>query len=281
MSGGTQAYGITVVGTDVYVCGEGINPATGIPNGVYWVNGVPTYLPYGFQTSYATGIAVLNGDIYVTGRVSAFLNIGVYWKNGVAVSLGSGEANGISVVNGDIYIANSDNENPSYWKNGVLVPLPHPSNTSVVAVAASQSHVYAAGLYGSSPQKAILWKDGVQQTVPSPTNSRGFAVAVDALEKPVLAGIQGANFNNQQICYWANDFGSPNLLSTNKQVGSSMGVTVDTQSGEIFICGSEYTGTTAPSIAKYWTISPNGGAIVTNLTSGSANATAFAITLGQ
>src|SRR5690242_13908134 len=40
LSGGTQAYGITVVGSDVYVCGEGLNPITNIPNAVYWVNGV-------------------------------------------------------------------------------------------------------------------------------------------------------------------------------------------------------------------------------------------------
>lgn len=281
LPGGSQCYGITVVGNDVYACGSGTNPATGIGNGVYWVNGVPTYLPYGSDFTYATGIAVLGTDIYVTGRVSAFLNIGVYWKNGQPISLGSGEANGISIANGDVYIANSDNGNPSYWKNGVNVPLPHPNNTSVVAVAASASHVYVAGLYGSSPQKAILWKDGVQQNVPSPTNSRGFAVAIDANENPVLAGIQGANFNNQQICYWANDFGSPNILGSGQQVGSSMGVTVDTQSGEIFVCGSEFTGTTPPSKAKYWVISPSGGVTSVTLNPGATSATAFAIALGQ
>lgn len=283
LSGGSQAFGITVVGSDVYVCGLGANPSTGISNAVYWVNGVPTYLPYATWDTYATGIAVSGGDVYVTGRVSAFLNIGVYWKNGVAISLGAGEANGIVISNGDIYIANSDNDNPSYWKNGVLVPLPHPSNTSVVAMAVSGSNVYVTGLYGGSPQKAILWRNGVQETLVSPTNSRGFAVTVDNNGQPVVLGLTGANFNNQQICYWGFDFGSPNILALGQQVGSTMGITADPQTGTIYACGSEFeTASTPPSRAKYWSFSALGGATPVTLNPGTTtNATAFAIALGQ
>jgi hypothetical protein len=283
LPGGNQAFGITVVGSDVYVCGLGTNPVTGIPNAVYWVNGVPTYLPYGTQTTFATGIAVSGGDVYVTGRVSAFLNIGVYWKNGVAIPLGAGEANGIAISNGDIYIANSDSDNPSYWKNGILVPLPHPSNTSVVAIAASGSNVYVTGSYGSAPQKAILWRNGARQDLISPTNSSGYAVAVDALGQPVVLGITGANFNNQQICYWGFDFGSPNIIGFGQQVGSAMGLTVDPQSGSIFACGSEYeSASTPPSKAKYWSFGSTGGfTSVTLNSSATTNATAFAIALGQ
>ena len=274
LPGGSDCFGITVAGSDVYVCGMGINPATGNTSAVYWLNGVPTYLPYNNNFAYASGIAVWAGDIYVTGRVGIFENIGVYWKNGVAISLGAGEANGIAIDNGDIYIANSDVSNPSYWKNGVLVPLPALSNTSVVAIAASGSNVYATGLRGSSTQKGVLWRNGAREELLSPTMSRGYAVSIDALGKPVVVGTQGTN--NQNICYWANDFGSPNILGFGQQIGSTMGVTVDTQSGEIFACGSE-----SPGKAKYWTISPGGGITAVTLNPSTNNAVAFAIALGQ
>ena len=274
LPGGTDCFGITVVGTDVYVCGMGRNPVTQITNGVYWVNGVPTYLPYGSLDTYATGIAVSGGDVYVTGRVSAFLNIGVYWKNGVAISLGAGEANGISIDNGDIYIANSDVSNPSYWKNGVLVPLPALSNTSVVAVAASGGNVFATGLRGSASQKGVLWSNGVRSELLSPTMSRGYAVAVDvATSTPVVVGTIGTN--NQTICYWNNP-GTPQTLGLGQQIGSTMGVVVDPSSGGIFACGSE-----SPGKATYWSITPGGGAIPFILNPNTNNATAFAIALGH
>jgi hypothetical protein len=273
LPGGTDCFGITVVGTDVYVCGMGTNPATGITNGVYWVNGVPTYLPYGTQFTFATGIAVWAGDVYVTGRVSAFLNIGVYWKNGVAISLGAGEANGISIDNGDIYIANSDVSNPSYWKNGVLVPLPALSNTSVVAVAASGGNVFATGLRGGVTEKGVLWRNGVRSELLSPTMSRGYAVAVNTNGLPVVVGTIGTN--NQTICYW-NDPGTPAILGSGQQIGSTMGVAVDPSSGGIYACGSE-----SPGKAMYWTINPNGGAIPFTLNQNTNNAVAFAIALGQ
>jgi hypothetical protein len=282
LPGGSDAFGITVEGPDVYVCGMGTDPVTGITTAVYWKNGEPTYLTYGTDFSFATGIAVSGGDVYVTGRIGIFSNIGVYWKNGVAVSLGAGEANGIAISNGNIYIANSDTQNPSYWKNGVLVPLPAPRNTNVVAIAASGSNVYATGVYGSSQKKAILWRNGVQETLVSPTNSWGLAVAIDVLGRPVVAGKHGANLNNLQMCYWANDFGSPNILASGQQVGGRMGVTVDPQSNEIFVCGSEFnSASTPPARAKYWTISNGGSFTVTNLSNGTTDAIASAIALGQ
>ncbi|THU31596.1 hypothetical protein FAM09_28650 [Niastella caeni] len=275
LPGGSDCYGITVVGTDVYACGTGGDPVTGKTSAVYWKNGVPTYLPYDNSfTAFASGIAVWAGDVYVTGRIDMFSNIGVYWKNGVAINLGNGEANSISIDNGDIYIANSDASNPSYWKNGVLVPLPALSNTSVVRVVASGGNVYATGSSGLRTKKGVLWRNGVRSELLSPTMSYGYAVAVDGFGNPVVVGTQGTS--NQNICYWANDFGSPNILGFGQQITGRMGVTVDTQTGEIFACGSEY-----PGQAMYWIISPTGSITPVPLNPTTNNAFAYAIALGQ
>lgn len=277
LPGGTDCYGIAVVGTDVYVCGMGTNPATGNTSAMYWVNGTPTYLDYNNTWfSFATGIAVYQGDVYVTGRIGFFDNVGVYWKNGVAVPLGPGEANGISIdnSNGDIYIANSDVSNPSYWKNGVIVTVPALSNTSVVAVAAANGNIYATGLQGSANQKGILWRNGARSELLTPNQSRGYDIAVDANGNPVVVGTFGAS--NLNICYWANNFGSPNLLGSGSQIGSTMGITVDTQgNNEILACGSE-----SPGKARYWSIT-NGSVSPVTLNPTTNNALARAITLGQ
>ncbi|MFL5747818.1 MAG: hypothetical protein ACJ751_24300, partial [Niastella sp.] len=120
---GDVVNGIVATGGHVYACGSAVNPVTGLPVAAYWVDGnpTPTYLPYGTRTSYASGIAVVGGHVYVTARVDAFLNIAVYYVDGVQVSLGSGEPNGISADGNNLYIVNSGST-PSYWKVDVSDP---------------------------------------------------------------------------------------------------------------------------------------------------------------
>lgn len=283
LPGGTDATGIVVVGTDVYVCGSGFNPATGTSNAAYWVNGgAPTYLTSGTDETMATGIAVSGGSVYVTGRVSFGSNIGAYWKDGVKIPLGSGEANGITISNGNIYIANSEFQLPSYWVNGSkTVCQGVTSNTSVTNIAVSGSTVWVAGFKGGNPKKARLWNTGVEvTTLGTGTNSQPYALATDASGNPLMAGSSGPDLNNQHICYWnPNNLSDPPVtISSGKQVGIMMGITTDPLTGDIYVCGSETDPSSTTAKARYWIINPTTGGISGPTTLGS-NATAYAITL--
>lgn len=134
--------------------------------------------------------------------------------------------------------------------------------------------MYATGSSGLISKKGVLWRNGVRSELLSPTKSYGYAVAVNELGNPVVVGTQGTS--NQNICYWANDFGSPNILGFGQQITGRMGVTVDTQTGEIFACGSE-----DPGKAMFWTISPLDSVTAVTLNPTTNNAFAYAITLGQ
>lgn len=85
------AKAVLAIGDDVYVAGyEQENYSGGGPAfAKYWKNGVPIKLSTASST--ATGIAVFDGDVYVTGwEDNGNRNVVKYWKNGVAVSLTDG-----------------------------------------------------------------------------------------------------------------------------------------------------------------------------------------------
>jgi hypothetical protein len=111
----SNAYGIAVSGTDVYV--------TGVDNGVpvYWKNGTETALPY-TALSGTDGITISGTDVYISGVDNGNA---VYWKNGIEKILDVGAANAIAVSNSDIYVTgfkfSSQTNYATYWKNGSLV----------------------------------------------------------------------------------------------------------------------------------------------------------------
>jgi hypothetical protein len=280
LPGGTAANGIVVVGTDVHVCGYGVNPSTFNLVALYWKNGVLTTLSDGTNHVLASGIAVSGTDVYVSGKVGFFANTGLYWKNGIETSLGAGEPNGVfAAANGDIYIANGEWGNPSYWKNGTLVTLTGPSGAYVRAVAVNGSDVFVVGTNSSGPtETALYWKNGVPQFLLNPSKTNAMAVAVNSFNQAIISGTSGSDLNNMHISYW-DGIGDLHILSSGKYVAASTGIAVDQTTDDIYVCGSEFNGQSPPAMAKYWTIS--GGSVTSvTLNSGSSDATALAITLG-
>jgi hypothetical protein len=286
--------GIVATGGHVYACGSATNPATGIPVAAYWVDGnpTPTYLPSGTHFSYASGIAVVGGHVYVTARVDAFLNIGEYWVDGVRVSLGSGEANGISADGNNLYIVNSGST-PSYWKVDVtnpaspvttLVTLPPLQNQPnlhphAAVIAAYGGNVYTAGGYSASIEKAVRWiNTGTPVELNAQIGTRALAIAADAFGSYV-AGTCWTDFNNPKIGYW-DQFGGPDFFGLGVQTTAYMGITTDPATGEVFVCGTEIESGSSQAKAKYWVRGMSSSSTLT-LNSGSADAYAYCIALGQ
>jgi len=162
---------IAVSGTDVYVAG------TVVPGGAaYWNNGSMVFLTDGTNYSYASGMVISGSDVYVsgtTGMPDGSHQSAVYWKNGIATTLGF--ANGyyasystaIAVSGNDIYVAggmelkssSGDYTMATLWKNGNVVQLLGDSRATAVSV--SGTDVLVAGSSNiSSSSFAVYWKNG-------------------------------------------------------------------------------------------------------------------------
>ncbi|AOM79699.1 hypothetical protein [Pedobacter steynii] len=113
---GSEANGIAVSGTDVYVAGKGKNE-----------NGKETILATGTS---AKAISVSGNDVYVAGfeRNPEGINIAVSWKNGQPTRLTDGKegagVSAMSVSGQDVYVAGYLEGKATYWKNGNAVYLP-------------------------------------------------------------------------------------------------------------------------------------------------------------
>lgn len=142
-SAGSVLKAITVSGNDVYIIGN-----VSVTTIRYWKNNIHTDItvPAGREI-YASGIAVENNDIYISGWESTgTVLIAKYWKNGNEVVLGDGIKNsytgGIAVKNGKVYVAGNQ-------------------------VAANTSF----------PYYATLWEDGVAKAIGA-RNSQATAIVV-------------------------------------------------------------------------------------------------------
>ena len=114
----TQATGIAVSSSNVYVTGYTNNGAT------LWKNGDVTSLSKP-GTAVANGIFISGPDIYVSGFSGAMVT---YWKNGTAINLSPGKisnlanASYIALDGNDVYVAGGLSTSPVgsvYWRNGV------------------------------------------------------------------------------------------------------------------------------------------------------------------
>lgn len=105
-SGKYRTTAMTVVGSDVYVAGYGLQSAC------YWENSTEHILSSSYYSNYsirATGIAVSGSDVHVCGYGSGKAK---YWSNSTEVILteGSGEATDITISKTDIYISGWEEE---------------------------------------------------------------------------------------------------------------------------------------------------------------------------
>ncbi|TDG35964.1 hypothetical protein EZJ43_11490 [Pedobacter changchengzhani] len=165
----SNASGIFVNGTDVYVCGRTTDSQL-IKTSVLWKNGVKTKLSDGTDAG-ATGVFVSGNDVYVSGTIAGKIvnNVTTYskavvWKNGTAITLSDGSSGGVEAssvfVNGqDVYVAGSF-PNANIWKNGVATPIVEANaSSSAQCIFVLGSDVYLGGDRNST---ASYFKNGVR-----------------------------------------------------------------------------------------------------------------------
>jgi hypothetical protein len=147
----SNAYDITVNGSDVYIAGQ-IAAATSIASqpgdisgAVYWKNGNGVALTDNILYTVAKKIALQGSDIYSTGVNNT--NKAILWKNNVEDPISnlianSTNATGIKIFNNDIYISgytvNGDfatGRYPIYWKNGNVAYLTSPTSAETTGIA--------------------------------------------------------------------------------------------------------------------------------------------------
>jgi len=207
----TNATGITVVGKDVYVCGNRgfAYQGGGADRACYWNNG--TRVDMSDPPSYANGIAVSGNDIYVVG--SALINndyVAVYWKNGTATPLSTVNnslANGITISGSDVYIAGFDGQGACYWKNGVKTMLENDPSANAWAVTIDGSDVYVTGNIYTQwlHRKAAYWKNGSLTRLETGKND---SMVVDTYANGI--GVDGSDvhvsgwINAYDAVYWKN-----------------------------------------------------------------------------
>ena len=205
-SGGndTAAKPTTAAVPDIYVAG--VETVGTDYKAVYWKNGVITHLDSGQYGARATGIAVANGHVYVSGYVGSVTggyNRATLWTDGTATSLVTDDrmsfANSVTVVGQDVYVGGCEAALPGvgtyyataeYWKNGTTVPLvTNATGGCVSAITASGSDLYVLGSiightltgpnsYANEPIVTV-WKNSVPQAITDGTTySTGGGLAI-------------------------------------------------------------------------------------------------------
>jgi len=83
-----------------------------------------------------------SAGLYVAGSWHDDKPNACYWKNGVLVDIGRGEARAVAAAGGDIYIAGSYGDTACYWKNGARTDI---GKGEAAAIAIAGRDVYIAG----------------------------------------------------------------------------------------------------------------------------------------
>jgi hypothetical protein len=273
--GATDAFGyaIYVEGKNVYVVGQDGGRAA------IWKNGAMTLLgsnPTGY--SEATGVVVLNGDVYVSGHEenSNSFSVARYWKNSIAVPLGDEThhsfAQSITSNGKDSYIAGAkidDNgtSHATYWKNGASFMF---DQGYAYSIAIDGNDVYMAGKGynpSTSQSTASCWKDGAPFWLTSGLNhAQAVSIAVSSGDVYV-AGVEITSPNHRQMKYWKN--GVEALINGTK-AASPTGITLG--GNDVYVSGTETTNSIL--VAKYW---KNGTGV--EITDGTHNAVAYSMIL--
>ena len=213
---------LTVSGSDVYVTGWIDSSYYSIP--FYWKNGQRITLPGGPGSYYpvvrTSGIAVSNGDVYVSGTVntnSTGHSFAAYWKDGVLIALGDSVndnsfATGIALGGSDVFVCGyadgpSNSSAAMLWQNGAATTLTanQIAITQTGGIAVSGSDVYVTGTvtYGYQPYtSAVYWKNGsavfLTQGTSNATANGVFADDVDVFVAGSVVNVNG----NTTATYW-------------------------------------------------------------------------------
>lgn len=264
-------------GPDVYVAGWQFNGA-GTKVAMLWKNGIATSLTDGTYGAYATSVAVLGSDIYVTLNEASGYDgnfVAELWKNGSITDLTdgtlSGDATAVAISGSDVYVAGGqsgfDSNNnfigfSGYWKNGIFTTLVTddvqtqvsggPSSITIVG-----SDVYLAGdttrMVYTSPTSDVVapaatyWKNGVPVVLTDGlTYASASSIAVSGTDVYV-AGLHCMTLSNDcsYAAYWKNgvevDLSGPEGLLTGIAVTNGM----------VYASG-EQTDTRGNNYSEYW-----------------------------
>ena len=262
---GTQAYGIFVSGSDIYVAGtKGDN---GVLNARYWKNGtaVPLDLTNKINKSEAKAITLSGSDVYVAGYEDV---IAKYWKNGVATSLITNSGNtaygtSISISGNDIYVGGyeySGGTTAVYWKNGTEVSFTNGKNVSQTnAILAYGNDIYTAGFEYSvdgTHRIAKYWKNGNGVALSDSTHDAEiYSIVISGLD------VYAAGYDNGFAKYWKN---GKEVILTPTTGSYATGIAISVS--DVYVAGYDSNG------PKYW---KNGSVVSLPNNNGSNIATAI------
>ncbi len=188
----SDAQGIGVIGSDIYVAGSVVLENSPIRQAVYWKNSELNILSD--SLSRATSMTISGSDFYITGETN---NRACYWKNGIPFKLSSdsSQCTAITISGSDVYAAGTIWSPPStpgglitatpvYWKNGAVNSLPNTSYTTA-GIAVFENDVYVVGDNNGftlgSPE-SVYWKNGILNIIPNFSASSGIAqIGTDVL----------------------------------------------------------------------------------------------------
>lgn len=270
----SNAFGITVLGSDVYVAGyyfTGVYNTNGnnVAVACYWKNGTLTNLTDGSHSAIAFAIASSGNDIYIVGYINDANSTAVYWKNGVMTKLtdyGNGSAAyGINIQGTDVYIAgnivnSAGKGEAAYWKNGSLTSLPDHGISSVAnGIAVNGNNVYLAGIdfesvTGLPPpgqvRIAASWKNGVETMLADnsqPSDARSIALNGNDIYVAGTTNVHIAigDSNASIATYWKN--GTANILTTNSTYSIATAWGIALNGTDIYVSGNDMN-----ENATYW-----------------------------
>lgn len=176
-----------------------------------WVNGVKQSI--NTYNDYATGICVSGNDVYISGN-SANTKVS-FWKNSSKSVIGDGYSEDIAVSNNDVYIVGKSSGKAVYWKNGILAELP--DGIIAKSIMVSNQIVY---IVGNGINRAICWKNGIASELSYEDHfTEATAVFIDGEDVYVSGIISKTGFDHKAV-YWKNGkcnilpFGNSNYSST-------------------------------------------------------------------
>jgi hypothetical protein len=245
-------------GPDVFIIGT-VYSNTYIP--VLWKNGAPFYLSGNKDYGFATGMAVIDTNIYVSGYIfdSGGFQQGRYWKNLAEANLSEGlirhTTAGMAVSGNDMYVTGFQEADlqiasisiAEYWKNGKEILLSDTTQDAhATAVAVNGNDVYVTG--DTKPPNSYLanyvaavWKNGVQTKLPTVGQS-SYTTGITISNNDVY--ISGYDYNGTTTAkYWKN--GTPVMMN-----GNGVATAITVAGNDVYLAGYIDNGTY--DLATYW-----------------------------
>jgi hypothetical protein len=217
----------------------------------------------------------------------------MYWLNGEAHGLNVEDFNPtqIFVENNSVYVLSTGDSFAGYWKDGVLVPVDHPSSYSTLgktyAMFVRGKDVYITGKLRDdrdAEYSTVYWKNGELTVLANTKDTKkpgGVPIKTTEPSGIYVKGndvyISGFERNNGIYTpkHWKND--EEVLLDTGKhESGKTTGIFIDGK--DVYICGYGWTGIEGidNTTAMYW----KNGALV-EITDGTYNATLEGICVSE